>query len=202
MKDKNDRQEITVNNNCQNLADNKIKRAAHALLIVMKKIIFTLLVALLALASSCERINNKEVPSYVVNIDLGTHAMWNTYGVAGVGDYRFFDRIRRIPGNFPYNANTYTGYGGVLLIMGLDASTGNYAPIAFDAACPVEAKADVKISIDPATLEAVCPQCQSRFNVLTGSGGPVSGRAYTSRYGLRTYGVHQSQLGGYTINSR
>lgn len=161
-----------------------------------------MLVALVAAASSCEKINNKEVPSYVVRLDLGTYALWATYGVSGVGEHRIFDRVRHIPSNFPFNANTYTGYGGVLLIMGLDAVTGSYAPIAFDAACPVENKANVTVSIDPSTLEAVCPQCKSHYNVLTGMGGPVSGQAYTSRYGLRTYKVHQSQLGGYIIVSQ
>ena len=168
----------------------------------MKKLMYIVLVALMALASSCEQINNKEVPNYVVRIDLGSYALWNTYGVSGVGDYRIFDRAHNLPSNFPYNANTYTGFGGGLLIMGLDSSTGGYAPIAFDAACPVENQAGIKVAIDPATLEAVCPQCKSHYNVLTGSGGPVSGRAYTSRYGLRMCAVHQSKLGGYIITSK
>ncbi|MBQ0121118.1 MAG: hypothetical protein KBT13_08390 [Bacteroidales bacterium] len=168
----------------------------------MKQTIATLLVMLLAVASGCQRINNKEVPNYVVNIDLGSHALWATYGVSGVGEHRIFDRAQHLPANFAYNANTYTGYGGVLLIMGLDASTGSYAPIAFDASCPVERQASVKVSIDASTLEAVCPQCKSRYNVLTGSGGPVSGRAYTSKYGLRMCSVHPSKLGGYIITSK
>ncbi len=167
----------------------------------MKHVIYLLLIALLAVASSCEHINNKEVPSYVVRLDLGSYALWNVYGVSGIGDYRIFDRTRNIPSNFPYNSNTYTGFGGVLLIMGLDSSTGSYSPIAFDAACPVENSASVKVDIDSSTLEAVCPQCKSHYNVLTGAGGPVSGQAYTRKYGLRTYKVYQSQLGGYIIAS-
>lgn len=168
----------------------------------MKKIITLLLVAIIAVASSCEKINNKEVPNYVVRIDLGSYALWTTYGVSGVGEYRIFDRVRRLPSNFSYNANTYTGFGGVLLIMGLDAVSGTYAPIAFDAACPVENSVSVTVSIDPSTLEAVCPQCKSHYNVLTGMGGPLSGQAYTSKYGLRTYKVYQSTLGGYMITSQ
>lgn len=161
------------------------------------------LVVLVALASSCDRIKNNEVPSFVVRIDLGSDAMWTTFGVSGVGDYRIFDRPRGIPRNFPFNANTFTGYGGVLLIMGLDSSTGTYSPIAFDAACPVENQSTVSVAIDATTLEAVCPQCKSHYNVLTGEGGPVSGRALTSKYGLRPCAVYPAKLGsGYIITSK
>lgn len=169
---------------------------------MMKRLLPILLLLMLVAASSCEKINNKEVPNFVVRLDLGSYALWTTYGVSGVGDHRLFDRSRNVPSNFPYNGNTYTGFGGVLLVMGLDAVTGNYAPLAYDAACPVEARASVKVEIDPNSLEAVCPQCKSHFNVLTGSGGPVSGQAYTNRYGLRMHRVYQSQLGGYIIVSK
>ena len=168
----------------------------------MKKIITIALLALMCLASSCERINTKEVPSYVVRIDLSSIGLWTTYGVSGVGDYRIFDRARHIPSNFPYNVNTATGFGGVLLIMGLDASTGSYSPIAFDAACPVENQANITVGIDASTLEAVCPQCKSHYNVLTGGGGPMSGQAYLRKYGLRSLGVHKSEMGGYMITSK
>lgn len=169
----------------------------------MKKIIALLmLVAMIAVASSCEKINNKEVPSYAVRIDLGNIGLWTTYGVTGVGDYRFFDRFKHIPGNFPYNVNTATGYGGVLLIMGFDATLGSYTPIAFDAACPVENQANVSVGMDATTLEAVCPKCNSRYNVLTGGGGPVSGQAHMHKYGLRMLGVHKSEMGGYIITSK
>lgn len=169
----------------------------------MKKFIYMGLIVLFTLLTTgCDKVNNNEVPSYVVHIDLGTYAMWNTYGVAGVGDYRIFNRDSRIPANFPYNANTYTGYGGILLIMALDSSTGSYAPQAYDAACPVENKQDVTVGIDASNFEAVCPKCHSRYNVLTGMGGPISGTAYTSHYGLRIYKVHQSSYGGYIITNK
>lgn len=163
----------------------------------MKKTVILLLAAILTTMAGCDSVNNKEVPSYVVNIDLGNIALWNTYGVTGVGDYRMFDRMSRIPANFPYNANTYTGYGGVLLMMGVEN-----LPLAYDLACPVENQANVKVRIDKESLEAVCPQCKSRYNVLTGGGGPMSGQAYTNKYGLRMHAVHQSPLGGYIITSK
>ncbi len=167
----------------------------------MKTKLLVIAAAILVALCSCDKVNNTEVPNYTVRINLGTYALWNTYGVAGVGDYRIFDRGRQLPSNFPYNANTYTGYGGVLLFMGLDSSTGDYMPLAFDAACPVENMPNVSIGIDASTLEAVCPKCGSRYNVLNGAGGPLGGPALTQRYGLRIYKVRASQNGGYIITS-
>lgn len=168
-----------------------------------KKVLWGVMLLLcLVVAGGCDKVNNKEVPSYMVNIDLGTYATWNVYGVTGVGDYRIFDRGKRLPANFPFTVNTYTGYGGVLLMMGLDSGSGSYVPLAYDAACPVENSPTVSISIDATNFDAVCPQCHSRYNVLTGMGGPKGGVALTSRYGLRTYKAHSSGNGGYIITSR
>ena len=161
----------------------------------------TAVLAILVLGG-CDKVNNKEVPLYMVNLDLGTYAMWNTYGVAGVGDYRIFDRAKNIPANFPYNMNSFTGYGGVLLIMALDSSTGSYAPQAYDAACPVENRPEVTVGVDASNFEAVCPMCKSRYNVLTGMGGPISGIAHTNKYGLRPYKARPTDNGGYIISSR
>ena len=161
-------------------------------------LIMLLIVAMLA---GCERINNKEVPSFTVRIDLGTYAVWNTYGGAGVGDYRYFNRDKHLPANFPYNVNTYTGFGGVLLMMGLDSSTGSYAPIAFDAACPVENRMDIIVAVDSENFDAICPQCGSHYDVLMGSGGPLSGPAITHKYGLRMLKVRTTGNGGYLITS-
>lgn len=161
---------------------------------------FCLLIAVLAL-SACDSVNNQEVPNFTVRIDLSGYGIWNTYGVSGVGDWKYFNRATRQPSNFPYTASTYTGYGGVLLIMGLDSSTGNYEPLAYDAACPVENTMSVAVGIDQSNYEAVCPQCNSRFNVLTGMGGPISGIAATNKYGLRIYKVHAQPSGGYAITS-
>ena len=154
------------------------------------------------LLASCTSVDNDNLPSYAVNLDLGTYAMWNTYGVTGVGDYKIFNRPKQLPKNFPYNANIYTGYGGILLIMGLDITTGSYAPVAYDAACPNCRKADTMVSIETTNYEAVCPTCDSHFNVLTGSGGPVSGKAFERKIGMTLYKVRASANGGYVVSSR
>ncbi|MCQ2290422.1 MAG: hypothetical protein MJZ63_04000 [Muribaculaceae bacterium] len=166
---------------------------------MLKKIL--LITMLLGVLASCNHVDNKVIPSYTVRLDLGTYGVWNTYGVNGAGDYRIFNRDKRLPANFPYNANMYTGFGGVLLIMGFDASTASYAPLAFDAACPVERRIEYTITVDPSNFEAVCPKCGSRYNVLTGSGGPISGTALAQKVGLTTYKCRQSVNGGYIITS-
>ncbi|MBR1882474.1 MAG: hypothetical protein IJ808_05575 [Muribaculaceae bacterium] len=168
---------------------------------MFKKIIFLALAIALLATAACDKVNNKEVPAYTVRLNLSTYALWNTYGVAGVGDYRFFSRPKQLPANFPYNANTYTGYGGVLLIMGLNSASGSYEPIAFDAACPVENSMDVVVGIDATNFDAVCPKCGSHYDVLMGAGGPKSGVAHSSKYGLRNLVVRASQSGGYIITS-
>ena len=159
-----------------------------------KNRIFCMFLALLALVlgSSCDKIDNKVVPSFVVRIDLGSIALWNTYGVSGMGDYRIFSREKQLPSNFPYNVNIYTGYGGVLLMMGLEM------PMAYDLSCPVEMSRDVILTINPDNYDAVCPRCGSRFNPLTGAGGPLSGVAINNKVGMRQYRVLPSN-GGYVI---
>ena len=159
-----------------------------------------LLAALLALAG-CDKIDHKALPGYTVRLNLGDIARWNTYGVSGVGEYRMFNRSKRLPANFPYDVNTYTGFGGVLLIMGLDISSSTYAPVAFDAACPVEKSADVAVTVDAYNFDAVCPKCGSHFDVLTGAGGPKSGQALTRKVGLTAYKVRATTNGGYVITS-
>lgn len=151
---------------------------------------------------ACTKIDNQTLPAYTVRIDLGTYAMWNTYGVAGVGDSRLFDRTRGIPSNFPFTVNTFTGFGGVILIMGLDPTTGGNVPLAYDASCPVERSSSTTLSIDPTSHEAVCSVCHSHFNVLTGRGGPISGQALTTKKGMTTYVVRYSPNGGYYITNR
>ncbi len=161
---------------------------------IFKPISCLLAVAALLLASGCEHIDNKTLPNYTVRIDLGNYALWNTYGVIGMGDYRIFNRDKRIPNNFPYNVNTYTGYGGVLLMMGMEA------PMAYDLACPVEISPEVTLSIDANNFDAVCPRCGSHFNPLTGAGGPVSGVAIKNKVGMRQYRVYPSN-GGFFISN-
>ena len=156
--------------------------------------IATLALMLLALCASCDTIDSKTIPNFTVRIDLGNFALWNTYGVNGMGDYRIFSREKNLPANFPYNVNTYTGFGGILLMMGLEE------PMAYDLACPVEIRQKITLSINADNFEAVCPRCGSRYNPLTGDGGPVAGVAINNKVGMRKYRVTPSN-GGYYISN-
>ena len=167
----------------------------NTIIMTMTKFFTTIMaLLLLALCGSCDRIDNKTIPSFTVRIDLGNFALWNTYGVNGMGDYRIFNREKKIPQNFPFNVNTYTGFGGILLTMGIEE------PMAYDMACPVEINRDVTLSINADNLEAVCPKCGSRYNPLTGEGGPIAGVAINNKVGMRKYRVTPSG-GGYIITN-
>ena len=160
-----------------------------------------LLVIACAMLTGCEKINNKSLPGFSVLINLGDYGRWNTYGVHALGEYRVFNRAKGLPSNFPYDVNTYTGFGGVLLFMGQDMRTLEPVPFAFDMACPVEHDVNVTITIDPDNLDAVCPKCKSRYDVLIGAGGPKSGIAIDYKVGLNVYQVRPTSNGGYIITN-
>ena len=66
--------------------------------------LFTCLTVLMAAAvcTGCDHIDNKSVPRFTVRIDLGSFALWNTYGVHGMGQYRIFNREKNIPAWIDY----------------------------------------------------------------------------------------------------
>lgn len=157
----------------------------------MKHYSLVALLALMLALGACNRVDNNSLPSYPVRIDL-TYGRWNTYGPNGVGDYRIFNRDKKQPSNFPYDINTYTGYGGVLVIIGQDLLNGDFVPLAYEMSCPVEARGDVVVQLevnDKGTTEAVCPMCKSRYDVEFQAGRAVSGMAVTRNKGMNAYHV-------------
>lgn len=161
---------------------------------------FIALAICIAALAACDRIDSTRIPIYPVNLDLGTTGYWVTYGVHSYGEYRTFIREKRLPSNFPFTANTYTGFGGILLISGYNFVTQDYnTPLAYDLACPVEAKNSVIVTIDPKTFDAICPTCGSHFNVVEGGGTPTSGPALQKKFGLQRYVVTASISGGFTV---
>jgi hypothetical protein len=68
------------------------------------------------------------------------------------------------------------GFGGLVIYRGLDEKLRCY-----DLACPVEALPNIRVDINPPF--AVCPQCNSRYD-LNAIGSPVAGPA---RESLRNY---------------
>ena len=155
---------------------------------------YLLLIAASLSISSCESVDDNRVPPVRVFINLGNTGLWNTYGVSGYGDYRFFSKKDRMPNDYSYTEKEYTGFGGVLLIYGVNG------PLAYDRACPNEAKQDVVLNIDKENFEAVCPKCGSRFNVCEAYGAPLSGPALDNQYGMRRVGMTPAN-GGWIISN-
>ena len=105
-----------------------------------------LILAAATLLGGCNKVDNRRIPFASVRIALDNDGLWSTYGVSGFGDYRRFIKSERVPANFTYTALTYTGYGGVLLVSGKQATGDGYGyPLAYDLACPVEARQTVRL---------------------------------------------------------
>ena len=161
------------------------------------------LVILATFACACHEVDDERIPRMPVSNNLTGAGMWNSYGVSGTGIYRRFIIQERQPAGFPYAMGSATGFGGVLLIGGLDPFTSEpNVPLAYDLACPVERQPSVRVYIDAENLDAVCPECKSHYNVVTGGGSPLSGPALTGNvpYGLRRYQCLAGNGGGYYIS--
>lgn len=164
------------------------------------------LMAMLSAASSCQQVDDDRIPSLPVYINLAGAGMWNSYGVSGVGIYRNFINWQgeMSPSGFPFTSNTYVGFGGVLLIGGIDPFTAEpNVPLAYDLSCPVERSQTIRVGIDSGNLEAVCPVCGSHYDVITAGGAPVGGPALTGKYkyGLRRYVCQPESGGGYIVHN-
>lgn len=158
-------------------------------------IILACLTGVLA-TSSCEEVDDDRIPYMPVYIDLGIPAYWQSYGVHYLGDYKRFIKEDRVPSDFHYNLTTETGFGGVLLVTAIDN-----IPLAYDLACPVEIKRNVRVNFNPETRRAVCPKCHSEFDVCEFGGSPVSGEAKDRKWALRRYQAIPVE-GGYKIVQR
>ena len=164
-----------------------------------------LVATVVPLLAACNTVDDDRIPAMPVNINLSTPDMWATYGVAGYGDYRLFIRELGEPRNFAYTAATATGYGGVLLIAGVNPFTLDAGvPMAYDLSCPVERKPDIRVRMESDGLLpfAVCQECGSRYDVVERGGSPVDGPALTQKLGLSRYECHMSAYGGYLIANR
>ena len=168
-------------------------------------VVFT--VTALLLLCGCDSVDNQRIPNMPVNVSLSDPGLWNTYGVAGFGSHRNFiysPSGGSQPANFPYKSNSATGFGGVLLIEGVDPlSAVTAAPLAYDLSCPVERKANIRVYVENETYMAVCPECNSVYDVTMGGGVPVAGEAFTGKYkyALKAYRVIPASTGGYLITN-
>lgn len=162
----------------------------------------------MVIVGGCDTVDDSRIPAMPVNINLSDPGMWNAYGVSGFGDFNYFvfqEGSPREPSGFPYTDISATGYGGVLLIEGMDPfQLETSMPLAYDLSCPVEKSRTIRVRIDPATYEAVCPVCDSHYDVTMAAGAPTSGPALTGerKYGLKRYYCHRTTTNGYIINDR
>jgi len=156
-----------------------------------------ILAAMLSLVA-CRGIDDERIPRLPVSIKLDDNGLWNSFGVAGVGIYREFI-LGKSPAGFHYNAGSATGFGGVLLIGGMDPFTNDpNVPLAYDLACPYCRTADIRIHVNDA-MEGECDVCGSRYDLIMGGGTPIYGAALSHKFGLRRYTCLPGQYGGYYI---
>ncbi len=154
--------------------------------------------------SGCQTVDDERIPNLPVSIDLSNAGTWNTYGVSGFGSSRRFIISLKQPTGFPYSTTSATGFGGVLLIDGMDPyTTSTDVPLAYDLACPVEMKSTVRVEVESELYHAVCPECGSTYDVTMGGGSPLSGPAAAGerKYGLRRYACYPSGSGGYIVTN-
>lgn len=128
------------------------------------------------LALSCTKTYESSIPYRQVNLELDL--TFEDKDLKAICAYKIFTQGRY--------AGELTGFGGVLVYHGLDNNGGD-AYFAFDAACPYEADKNTIVTVDEDAVYAVCPKCQSRYELLNGFGNPVSGPA---TYTLKAYQVH------------
>lgn len=146
------------------------------------------LTAILTLAG-CESLDSERIPPMPVNVVFQSAGMWETYGVPGATDFRYFILDESRPAGFPYTALSYTGFGGILLVADILGE-----PQAFDLACPVEVRRNVRVEIDRDRNIAVCPVCHSEYDVFSNYGTPIYGPAVDRHYAMTRYRVFRGSL--------
>ena len=94
-----------------------------------------------------------------------------------------FLKVTENPNHLP------VGYGGIIIGQSIYSDGNDY--VAFDAACPVEARRDVSVEVqDDGLGTAICPTCHTQYN-LSLSGAPVEGEGteYLKHYSVSVSGT-------------
>lgn len=152
-----------------------------------------------AVLQGCHKIDDERIPPLPVYIAFGTVGVWDTYGVAGATAHKQFiltDKLRE-PDNFPYTALSQTGFGGVLLVSDILGD-----PQAYDLACPVEVRQNVRVYVDETKNVARCRECESEYDIYSNYGSPLSGPAADYGYGLQRYHVSHGSSTEYMVITR
>lgn len=133
----------------------------------MKRIFF--IFSLFSLLFACKTEENP-IPQYAVYLNL---------------DLTYEDKaLKAVPSYKEYTAKNINpaleriGYGGVLVVHTM---LDEYK--AFDLACPYEVSATITVEVDDETLYAVCPKCNTKYEIGFGTGAAQG----VSKHGLRQY---------------
>lgn len=161
---------------------------------IRKYAVASAVIGIAMLTAGCDTVDNKRLPAVPVQIVLSDPGGWITYGVSGAMQSRRFVRALKLPADFPYTSSTFTGYGGVLLVSDVFGTAQ-----AYDMACPVECKSDVRIEVDHDAQVARCPKCKSTYDIFSNQGSPLSGEAARLGYGLTQYNVYHNPGVNYVI---
>lgn len=162
----------------------------------------TLFVLVALLSAACDSVDDNRIPYADVHLTFHTVADWNIHGVKGdAADYRIyrFDRANKvkIPADFPFTDLDRTGFGGILLVTDV---MGNC--LAYDLACPYEARANARLFVPAGQLYAECEVCGSTFDIFTNHGNPRTGLAADRGYALRRYSVVSGGALNYRVVTR
>lgn len=151
----------------------------------------------LLVMSGCHSVETDRIPSALTYLPFNSSGEWTVYGTPGAVSWQLFVKDERLPANYSYTAVSMTGFGGILLCGDVFG-----APIAYDAACPVECRRDVRVEIDSETLTARCQVCGSEYDVFDNFGYPLAGKAASLGYALKRYYVGAGHSGEYMVVTR
>ncbi|MDR0429131.1 MAG: (2Fe-2S)-binding protein [Tannerellaceae bacterium] len=141
------------------------------------KLRYSLLFLAFLFLISCDRKYISSIPDYPVYLELDLN--FEDKDLIPIQAYKIFtekninQRIERV------------GYGGILVYHGL-SNTASDAYFAFDISCPHESSRTVTVEVDESRVYAICPKCDSKFELLNGIGNRISGP--TDEY-LKSYQV-------------
>lgn len=164
---------------------------------MMRLAVILSLLLLVVTLPSCKHIDDQRIPPAPVRLEFRGISEWNTYGAPGALNHRRYIKPERIPSDYPYTMLSQTGFGGILIVGDILG-----APRAYDLACPVECKADVRIIVDTEASNAYCPRCHSVYDIFTNYGQPLSGPAHEDGYGLQKYYIGAGTQGEYMVVTR
>jgi len=134
-----------------------------------RRIKYSLFFCAVLLLSSCIEKITSTIPDYPVRLNLNLMTEYTTFR-GSFGETLVFDR--RI------KETDRIGFGGILVCTNYE---GKY--LAFDLACPYEAKQNVRVKVDG--FFADCEECGARFDIYTSEFAfPVEG---PTKQGLKKY---------------